>query len=163
VVQLPRWLWLPILHGFILRNRPKKSASKYAAIWTQDGSPLAVHTRRQAELLREFLSHKDVAVEYAMRYGEPAIATALDALCAEGATRILIVWIYSNTDSVFAASLYHAVGNVCMLLYAEYYDPRITGLVAASVADAQQERLGRCVHDRHLRDSAASTRRGPQA
>src|SRR5439155_4699116 len=51
VVQIPRWLWLPILHGIILRTRPARSAKKYAAIWTPEGSPLAVHTRHQAQLL----------------------------------------------------------------------------------------------------------------
>jgi ferrochelatase len=98
VVQLPRWLWLPILHGFILRNRPQKSA-----IWTADGSPLAVHTRRQAELLREFLSHKDFAVEYAMRYGEPSIAQGLQKLAA--CRKIAVLPLYpqfsrSTTESV---------------------------------------------------------------
>src|SRR5438477_10388235 len=51
VVELPRLVWLPILHGIVLRARPAKSAEKYAAIWAAEGSPLAVHTRRQAELL----------------------------------------------------------------------------------------------------------------
>jgi len=103
VVQLPRWLWLPILHGFVLRNRPQKSASKYAAIWTPEGSPLAVHTRRQADLLQEFLSHKDVAVEYAMRYGEPSIAQGLRKLAV--CPKISVLPLYpqfssSTTDSV---------------------------------------------------------------
>ena len=52
VVDLPRWLWLPILHGIILNTRPAKSAEKYAKIWTPEGSPLQVHTERQAKLLR---------------------------------------------------------------------------------------------------------------
>jgi ferrochelatase len=103
VVELPRWLWLPILHGFILRNRPPKSARKYAAIWTPEGSPLAVHTRRQADLLRELLSHKDIAVEYAMRYGEPTIAAGLKKLA--GCRRISVLPLYpqfsrSTTESI---------------------------------------------------------------
>jgi ferrochelatase len=69
VVALPRLLWLPILHGVVLRTRPKKSAEKYAQIWTPEGSPLAVHTRRQAELL---------GADYAMRYGEPSLSRALE-------------------------------------------------------------------------------------
>ena len=74
MVELPRWLWLPILHGFVLRLRPAASARKYAKIWTAEGSPLAVHTARQAELLR---AATGLPVEYAMRYGEPSIASAL--------------------------------------------------------------------------------------
>jgi protoporphyrin/coproporphyrin ferrochelatase len=75
VVELPRIVWLPILHGIVLRTRPKRSAAKYAAIWTPEGSPLAVHTSRQAQLLRAALP--ETQVDYAMRYGEPSIADAL--------------------------------------------------------------------------------------
>jgi protoporphyrin/coproporphyrin ferrochelatase len=78
VVNLPRFVWLPILHGIVLRTRPAKSAEKYSAIWTSEGSPLAVHTRRQTELLRSVLSQS--RIEYAMRYGEPRIASALEKL-----------------------------------------------------------------------------------
>jgi protoporphyrin/coproporphyrin ferrochelatase len=74
VVALPRWLWLPILHLFVLRTRPARSAEKYAQIWTPEGSPLAVHTARQAKLLREKTGWE---VEYAMRYGAPSIPSAL--------------------------------------------------------------------------------------
>jgi len=74
VVQLPRVVWLPILHGIVLRRRPAKSAAKYAAIWTPEGSPLAVHTRRQAAALQILMA--DTRVEYAMRYGEPSLAAA---------------------------------------------------------------------------------------
>jgi ferrochelatase len=70
VVKLPRWLWLPILHSIILKKRPKQSAEKYAQIWSAEGSPLAVHTLRQAALLQERMG---VPVRYAMRYGEPRI------------------------------------------------------------------------------------------
>ena len=80
VVELPRFVWLPILHGVVLRTRPKRSAEKYAAIWTAEGSPLAVHTARQAKLLRAALPN--MQVEYAMRYGEPSIAVALGRLPA---------------------------------------------------------------------------------
>ena len=69
VVALPRWLWLPILNLVVLRTRPKRSAEKYAQIWTAEGSPLAVHTARQAKLL---------GADYAMRYGEPSLRAALE-------------------------------------------------------------------------------------
>jgi len=68
VVGLPRFVWLPILYGVVLRTRPAKSAEKYAQIWTAEGSPLAVHTKKQAELL---------GADYAMRYGEPSLREAV--------------------------------------------------------------------------------------
>ena len=70
VVALPRWLWLPILHLVVLRTRPQKSAEKYAKVWTPEGSPLRVHTERQAKLLQERTGQP---VSYAMRYGEPSV------------------------------------------------------------------------------------------
>lgn len=77
VVPLPRFIWLPILHGIVLRTRPAQSAEKYAQIWMPEGSPLAVHTVRQAQLLAERLG---VPVRYAMRYGVPSIGAALREL-----------------------------------------------------------------------------------
>ena len=77
VVRLPRLIWLPILHGIVLRTRPARSAEKYQQIWMPEGSPLAVHTVRQAAFLQERLG---IPVRYAMRYGEPSIGSALDGL-----------------------------------------------------------------------------------
>ena len=74
MVELPRFLWLPVLYGVILNTRPRKSAEKYRAIWTPEGSPLAVHTMRQAQLLGKRLG---IPVEYAMRYGEPSMTSVL--------------------------------------------------------------------------------------
>lgn len=82
VVDLPRALWLPILHGIILRTRPAKSAAKYAKIWTPQGSPLAAHTQAQANALQAWFTQRGLAIKvlWAMRYGQPAIAATLDAL-----------------------------------------------------------------------------------
>ena len=77
VVELPRWLWRPILHGVVLRRRPAQSAAKYAKIWTPEGSPLAVHTAAQARLLGQATG---LPVAHAMRYGTPAVGEALRAL-----------------------------------------------------------------------------------
>lgn len=101
VVQLPRLVWLPILHGIILRTRPAKSAKKYRAIWTPEGSPLAVHTIRQTTLLRSIAP--DLQVEYAMRYGGPSIADGLKKLSACG--KIVALPLYpqysrSTTESI---------------------------------------------------------------
>lgn len=77
VVALPRWLWLPLLHAIVLPARAPRSAEKYAQIWLPEGSPLALYTRRQAELLFEQMH---ITVAYAMRYGEPTIPTQLAKL-----------------------------------------------------------------------------------
>ena len=112
VVEIPRLLWLPILHGIILRTRPAKSAAKYASIWRPEGSPLAYWTQQQATLLRGWLGEAgcNVLVRPAMRYGNPSIASQLDALKAEGATRILILPLYPQYSGTTTASAWDAVG-----------------------------------------------------
>ena len=107
VVEIPRLAWWPILHGIVLRTRPAKSARKYAQVWMPEGSPLAVWTARQAALLRGYLGERGAAVEvrWAMRYGKPAIAAELDALCAAGATRILVFPAYPQYSAATTASV----------------------------------------------------------
>jgi len=98
VVELPRLLWWPILHGLVLRLRPGRSAKKYAEVWTAEGSPLAVHTARQAELLAARLASVPGAaalrVAHAMRYGEPRIVDVVAELAAAGCATLRIVPLY---------------------------------------------------------------------
>jgi len=101
VVSLPRWLWLPILHGVVLRRRPAQSARKYAQIWGAEGSPLAVHTARQALLLR---AATGLPVEYAMRYGTPTIDAGLRKLSG----KVRVVPLYPQ----YARSTTEAVRDV---------------------------------------------------
>ncbi len=111
VVEIPRLLWLAILHGIILRVRPAKSAKKYASIWTPEGSPLKVWTSRQAQALGLHLRQlgHQVLVDYAMTYGNPSIAAALDRLKAAGATRVLILPAYPQYSATTTASVFDAV------------------------------------------------------
>ncbi len=111
VVEIPRLLWLCILHGFILRFRPARSAAKYASVWTTEGSPLKVWTEKQAKLLQGWLGQRNhqVKVRWAMRYGSTSIAAQLSALKAEGATRILIVPAYPQYSATTTASVCDAV------------------------------------------------------
>ncbi len=111
VVEIPRALWLLILHGVILRVRPKQSAAKYASIWTPEGSPLAVWTAKQATLLGGYLGERGhrVRVRHAMRYGQPSVASQLDALKADGATRILVLPLYPQYAAATTASVFDAV------------------------------------------------------
>ena len=93
VVEIPYLVWQPILRGIVLRTRPKKSAHAYQQVWTDEGSPLAAITARQAKALQGAFG-PNVIVDYAMRYGRPAIADRLDALKAEGCERILLAPLY---------------------------------------------------------------------
>ncbi|GHU36855.1 ferrochelatase [Betaproteobacteria bacterium] len=110
VVDTPRILWWPILHGLVLNTRPRKSAERYAAIWTPEGSPLKVHTEKQAKLLRGFLGHSghNLRVDYAMRYGQPSIPSVLTRLAAEGCTRILLLPLYPQYSAGTTASAFDA-------------------------------------------------------
>ncbi len=119
VVEIPKPIWWLILHGIILRVRPKKSAAKYASIWmdksvgeaSSRGSPLRYYTQQQATLLQAALdaaSHQ-VTVRYAMRYGNPGMAQVLDQLKAEGITRILVLPLYPQYSGTTTASVSDAV------------------------------------------------------
>jgi ferrochelatase len=107
VVEIPRLVWWPILHGIILRTRPAKSAAKYATVWMEGGSPLAVWTRRQTEAVAQALSvaGHQVLVRHAMRYGNPGLPAVLDALRAEGVTRVLVLPLYPQFAAATTASV----------------------------------------------------------
>ena len=111
VVEIPKLLWMLILHGIILRLRPAKSAAKYASIWMEQGSPLKVWTERQASLLQQQFADPGAAVQvrYGMRYGNPSIASQLDALKAAGAVRILLLSAYPQYSGTTTASAWDAV------------------------------------------------------
>jgi len=113
VVEIPKALWWPILHGVILRTRPAQSAKKYASIWLPEGSPLAVWTDRQAKLLQGYLGERgcQVLVKPAMRYGNPSIALALDAFQAAGVRRVLVLPAYPQYSGATTASTFDAVSN----------------------------------------------------
>ena len=93
VVEIPQLVWQPILRGIVLRTRPKKSAHAYRQVWTESGSPLAAITAAQAAALKGAFG-PGVAVDYAMRYGNPAIGARIAALKEAGCTRILLAPLY---------------------------------------------------------------------
>jgi len=111
VVEIPRLLWMLILHGIILRFRPAKSAAKYASVWTAEGSPLKIWTEKQAALLQSQLTQlgHHVVVRWAMRYGSTSIASQLDALKADGVTRVLVLPAYPQYSATTTASVFDAV------------------------------------------------------
>jgi protoporphyrin/coproporphyrin ferrochelatase len=108
VIEIPRLAWLPILHGIILRTRPAKSAHAYKQVWTEEGSPLAAITRRQADALQERLGDEAI-VDFAMRYGNPGIGASIDRLVALGCERILAAPLYPQYCAATTASAVDAV------------------------------------------------------
>ena len=146
VVEIPRIVWWPLLHGIILRTRPAKSAAKYASVWLPGGSPLAVWTATQAQGLQRVLAEAGhrVLVRHAMRYGEPSIPSRLDALRAEGATRVLVLPLYPQ----YAAATTASVGDKVMQwaqqarrvpelrFVGEYHDD--TGYIGALAAQVRE-------------------------
>jgi ferrochelatase len=124
VIEIPRIAWLPILHGIILRTRPKKSAHAYKQVWTEEGSPLAAITRRQAEALQQLLG-EEVIVDLAMRYGNPGIGKSIENLLALGCERILAAPLYPQYCAATTAS---AVDGVFGALTAMRRQPAIRTL-----------------------------------
>jgi ferrochelatase len=115
VIETSRLIWWPILYGFILNVRPKRSARAYAKIWTNEGSPLKVITLKQAELIQQTLNTSadfTVRVEPAMRYGEPSIRSALEKLRDANARRILVLPLYPQYSSTTTGSTFDAVTRV---------------------------------------------------
>lgn len=112
VVEYPRLLWWLILNGVILRIRPSRSAKAYREIWTDDGSPLMLHSQRLTDGVRERLEQRapgEYKVELAMTYGEPSITSAIDKLQKAGARRLLILPLYPQYSGTTTASVFDAV------------------------------------------------------
>ena len=112
IVELPRVLWMPILHGIILNVRPRRSAHAYAQIWTAEGSPLMTNSRAQHAAVSEALEaaapgHFKVAL--GMRYGQPSIASALRELAAANVRRVLVLPLYPQYSAPSTASVIDAV------------------------------------------------------
>ena len=146
VVEWPRWLWWPVLHGIILRIRPRRSARLYRKIWTAEGSPLLQTSRRQAQALQSVLENRlpgPVKVALAMRYGAPSIATGLGALREGGARRIVVLPLYPQYSATTTASTFDAVADVLktwrrlpeLRMVGDYHDdPGYIAALAARIA-----------------------------
>lgn len=108
VVELPPLLWRIILHGIILRVRPKKSAHAYAAVWGEHGSPLMAASKALTDAVRARLGERipgRINVALAMRYGQPAIADVLRRLQGDGIERLLIVPLYPQYSGATTGSV----------------------------------------------------------
>ena len=112
VVEMPRLLWWAILHGFILRVRPSRSARAYQKVWTDHGSPLLLHSQDIANAVGQQLGARisgSVTVELGMSYGDPSISAALDRLYRQGAQRIICLPLYPQYSGTTTASVFDAV------------------------------------------------------
>jgi protoporphyrin/coproporphyrin ferrochelatase len=109
VVEQPRWLWLPVLHGVILRIRPARSAALYRTIWTPEGSPLQTGMAALAAAVQ--VERPDLIVRHAMRYGEPSLATQLTALQAAGVRRLLVLPLFPQYSATTTASVLDELGR----------------------------------------------------
>ena len=112
VIELPRPLWWLILHGVILRVRPRRSAEAYRSVWTEEGSPLLRISRRQAQALQTRLEERlpgPVQVELGMRYGNPSVAEALSRLKEANVRRLLVLPLYPQYSGTTTASVFDAV------------------------------------------------------
>lgn len=113
VIEKPRLLWWFILNFIILVVRPKRSAKLYKRIWSKEGSPLLVYTKKQTEKLEKELKlvDSDIEVTFGMRYGSNSIDDAVDNLLAKGCKRILMFNMYPQYSATTTASNYDAIFN----------------------------------------------------
>ncbi len=114
VVEVPRLIWWFALNGVILRIRPRRSAKAYAGVFTEEGSPLLVHTRNQSAALQALLAeqgHGNVVVDFAMRYGNPSIPSVLEAMFNKGVRKLLVLPLYPQYSGSTAASTFDAIAK----------------------------------------------------
>ncbi len=145
VVELSRWIWLPILYGFILPFRSKKSAALYQKVWTQNGSPLLYHSLQLTEALAKQLN---IPIALGMHYGQPSIATALEKLKKENVEKIIILPLYPQYSAATTASTFDAVARILrkwrvipeMVFLNDYADhPLYIKALAGSIRSAQSQ------------------------
>lgn len=150
VIEMPRPLWWLILHGVILRIRPRRAARAYKTVWTEQGSPLLAISRQQAEALQHALNAAlpgPVQVALGMRYGNPSLAAALEQLRTANARRLLILPLYPQYSASTTASTFDAVADVLrrwrwlpdVRFVSHYHDhPAYLDALAASIRDHRQ-------------------------
>ncbi len=151
VVDLPRPLWWLILHGIILRQRPRRSAHAYAKVWSEEGSPLLVISQQQQRKLQQKLDGQAPGrykIVLGMRYGQPTIAAALEALAAAGVTELIVLPLYPQNSCSTTASTFDAVSAILqrvryvpkLRFIADYHDhPGYIAALANSIRDAWQQ------------------------
>ena len=132
-----------VLNLFILPFRPRRSAAAYATVWTGQGSPLIVTSKRQRDLLA---AKVDLPVHLGMRYGEPAVPGVIKQIIADGAEEIFLAPLYPHyAMSSYETAVVQAMEEVARqkpstkvtLLQPFYNDPDYI----AALADATKPHL----------------------
>ena len=151
VIELPPWLWLPILHGYILRTRPRRTQAKYRKIWTADGSPLLSLSRDLRTQLASSLGQRTQApfsVELGMLYSSPGVADGLLKLQQAGAQRILVLPLFPQYCGATAGAVFDQVAQELarwrwlpeLRFVADYHDyPGLVGALRDSLLAHWQE------------------------
>ncbi|EEX93015.1 ferrochelatase [Vibrio orientalis CIP 102891 = ATCC 33934] len=146
VVDMTRWLWCPILHGVILPIRAPKVAKLYQSVWTEEGSPLMVYSKRQVEKLKQLV---DMPVELGMTYGTPSLQTGVESLLAQGVEEVIVLPLYpqysGTTTAAVSDGLTKAFKNIPVTpsfqFIRDYHDhPTYIKALAESVKRSWQEK-----------------------
>ena len=119
IVELPRWLWWPVLHGYILRTRPRRSAEAYAKIWRNDGSPLLVLSEQLEQAVRSEISRRTggkATTALAMTYGEPSVGTVVTDLMRSGVRRLLVLPLFPQYSATSTGAALDALGRTMQTL-----------------------------------------------
>ena len=114
VVEAPRFIWWLVLNLVILTIRPRRSAAAYKTVWTDEGSPLLIHTKAQAEKVRRQLTDKygdDVVVEFAMRYGNPSVDSVIENMLEQGVIKLVVLPLYPQYSATTTASTFDAIAQ----------------------------------------------------
>jgi ferrochelatase len=149
VVEIPRWLWWPILHGIILRVRPRASAKKYAAIWTPQGSPLAIESEALRRGLEASLLDEQVPVALAMLYtGGESVAQGIDRLREAGVDELIVMPLFPQYCGATTAAVFDQVSAALQAMrhlpalrfVADYHDhPAYIGALATAVSERRRD------------------------
>ncbi|MFD1318944.1 ferrochelatase [Loigolactobacillus zhaoyuanensis] len=146
VIDLPRAVWLPILHGMILPTRPHRSAALYRKIWTKQGSPLLLYTQKQTQQLQALLP--DQVVRYAMCYSAPTVVTVLKEMQALKVTDLTVIPLYPQYSSTTVGSVFDQVAAYYMQAAAQpqlhfvssfYQEPRYIQALANQIKRALRQ------------------------
>ncbi|MFI5309998.1 MAG: ferrochelatase [Gemmatimonadales bacterium] len=155
VVDLPRWLWLPILHGIVLRTRPRRVAKQYASIWTAEGSPLRASTERIVTELRSRAAGR-FGVSSAYRYGEPSIDTAIRRIASKGSAAIVVVPLFPQRTDATTGTVFRCAREAATLqgladrLVERPIDPADAGYVVAMAERWREATAGVSPPPEHL-------------
>ena len=146
VVDMTRWLWCPLLHGIILPIRSPKVAKLYQTVWMEEGSPLLVYAKRQADKLKQQI---DMPVELGMTYGNPSLKVGLEKLLASGVEDVIVLPLYpqysGTTTAAVSDGLTKAFQSIPVMpsyrLVRDYHDhPTYIKALAESVRRSWQEK-----------------------